>query len=106
MLGGNTKVENPTANFKDAWSGSSSATAYGLTTALYRIIFSYGGYNNAFNVANEVKVRTPANNLELSLVDSEVAAEPRPFPQNLRNCCFDDRLHPLHVRQRRLLRCW
>jgi hypothetical protein len=56
VLGGNTKVENPKANFQDAWSGSSKASAYGFTTALYRIIFSYGGYNNAFNVANEVKV--------------------------------------------------
>ncbi|BCS23659.1 uncharacterized protein APUU_40103A [Aspergillus puulaauensis] len=55
VLGGNTKVENPTANFHDAWSGSSTASAYGFTTALYRIIFSYGGYNNAFNVANEIK---------------------------------------------------
>ncbi|KAJ6089934.1 hypothetical protein N7467_005150 [Penicillium canescens] len=55
VLGGNTKVENPKANFQDAWSGSATATGYGLTTALYRIIFSYGGYNNAFNVANEVK---------------------------------------------------
>ncbi|OAA63770.1 high-affinity methionine permease [Niveomyces insectorum RCEF 264] len=32
-----------------------SAGAYGLTNALYRITFSYGGYNNAFNVVNEVK---------------------------------------------------
>ncbi|OGE52052.1 hypothetical protein PENARI_c011G07970 [Penicillium arizonense] len=55
VLGGNTKIENPKANFQDAWSGSATATGYGLTTALYRIIFSYGGYNNAFNVANEVK---------------------------------------------------
>ncbi|KAJ5414657.1 amino acid transporter [Penicillium cosmopolitanum] len=55
VLGGNTRVENPTANFQDPFSGSSTATAYGFTTALYRIIFSYGGYNNAFNVANEVK---------------------------------------------------
>ncbi|OQE29134.1 hypothetical protein PENFLA_c004G00947 [Penicillium flavigenum] len=54
-IGGNTIVENPTANFQDAWSGSSTASAYGFTTALCRIIFSYGGYNNAFNVANEVK---------------------------------------------------
>ncbi|KAF7556129.1 hypothetical protein G7Z17_g1676 [Cylindrodendrum hubeiense] len=60
VLGGSTKVENPTQNFQDAWSGSSKASAYGMTTALYRIIFSYGGYNNAFNVVNEVKnpVRT------------------------------------------------
>lgn len=56
VLGGNTKVENPKANFQDAWSGSSAASAYGFTIALYCIIFSYGGYNNAFNVANEVKV--------------------------------------------------
>lgn len=56
VLGGNTRVENPKANFHDAWSGSATASAYGLTTALYRIIFSYGGYYNAFNVANEIKV--------------------------------------------------
>ena len=56
VLGGKTSVESPTANFKDAWSGSSTASAYGMTIALYRVIFSYGGYNNAFNVVNEVKV--------------------------------------------------
>ncbi|KAF5527199.1 High-affinity methionine permease [Colletotrichum aenigma] len=63
VRGGHTKVQDPTANFKDAWSGSSSATAYGMTTALYRIIFSYGGYNNAFNVANEVK--NPVRSLKI-----------------------------------------
>ncbi|CAG8006687.1 unnamed protein product [Penicillium salamii] len=63
VLGGNTKVENPKLNFQDAWSGSSTASAYGLTTALYRIIFSYGGYNNAFNVANEVK--NPVRSLKI-----------------------------------------
>jgi amino acid transporter len=56
ILGGETRVENPKSHFQDAWSGSSTATAYGFTIALYRIIFSYGGYNNAFNVVNEVKV--------------------------------------------------
>ncbi|TQN68468.1 High-affinity methionine permease [Colletotrichum shisoi] len=63
VLGGGTRVENPTANFQDAWSGSSTASAYGMTTALYRIIFSYGGYNNAFNVANEVK--NPVRSLKI-----------------------------------------
>ncbi|RSL57498.1 hypothetical protein CEP54_008282 [Fusarium duplospermum] len=63
VLGGGTRVENPTANFKDAWSGSSNASAYGMTIALYRIIFSYGGYNNAFNVANEVK--NPVRSLKI-----------------------------------------
>ncbi|KAF6807388.1 high-affinity methionine permease [Colletotrichum sojae] len=63
VLGGHTRVEDPTSNFKDAWSGSSNASAYGMTTALYRIIFSYGGYNNAFNVANEVK--NPVRSLKI-----------------------------------------
>ncbi|KAL4883920.1 amino acid permease-domain-containing protein [Aspergillus karnatakaensis] len=63
VLGGNTRVENPKANFHDAFSGSSNATPYGFTIALYRIIFSYGGYNNAFNVANEVK--NPVKSLKI-----------------------------------------
>ncbi|KAJ0329392.1 hypothetical protein COL5a_003948 [Colletotrichum fioriniae] len=63
VLGGGTRVEKPTANFQDAWSGSKTASAYGMTTALYRIIFSYGGYNNAFNVANEVK--NPVRSLKI-----------------------------------------
>ncbi|GME57797.1 high-affinity methionine permease [Neofusicoccum parvum] len=63
VLGGHTKVEDPKANFQDAWSGSSNASAYGMTIALYRIIFSYGGYNNAFNVANEVK--NPVRSLKI-----------------------------------------
>lgn len=54
VLGGHTRVADPQANFRDAWSGS--ATPYGATNALYRIIFSYAGYENAFNVVNEVKV--------------------------------------------------
>mgnify|MGYP004726823745 FL=1 len=56
VLGGHTDVEDPKANFRNAFEGTGSASAYGLTNALYRIIFSYGGYNNAFNLANEVKV--------------------------------------------------
>ncbi|KAK1993376.1 high-affinity methionine permease [Colletotrichum falcatum] len=53
VLGGRTGVPAPRANFKDPFEGE--ATAYGLTNALYRIIFSYSGYENAFNVVNEVK---------------------------------------------------
>lgn len=54
VLGGHTSVENPRANFDNAFQGT--ATPYGLTNALYRIVFSYAGYNNAFNVVNEIKV--------------------------------------------------
>lgn len=57
VLGGNvSRIPEPRANFVNAFEGT--ATAYGLTNALYRIIFSYAGYENAFNVVNEVKVRT------------------------------------------------
>jgi amino acid transporter len=57
VLGGGTNVEDPKENFGNSFSGTKQASAYGLTNALYRIIFSYGGYNNAFNVVNEIKVR-------------------------------------------------
>lgn len=60
VLSGRTRVENPKLNFQDSFAGTGSAGAYGLTNALYRITFSYGGYNNAFNFVNEVKVRFPA----------------------------------------------
>lgn len=63
VLGGGTSVKNPTTNFQDAWAGSSTTSAYGMTIALYRIIFSYGGYNNAFNVVNEVK--NPVRSLKI-----------------------------------------
>ncbi|KAL2145695.1 hypothetical protein VTI28DRAFT_6570 [Corynascus sepedonium] len=54
ILGGNvSRIPEPHANFHNAFEGQ--ATPYGLTNALYRIIFSYAGYENAFNVVNEVK---------------------------------------------------
>ena len=55
VLGGHTSVPDPHANFVDAFNGK--ATPYGITNALYKIIFSYAGFENAFNVVNEVKVR-------------------------------------------------
>lgn len=48
-------MKNPAANFKNAFSGSSEATPYGATNALMKVIYSYVGYANAFNVVNEVK---------------------------------------------------
>lgn len=59
VLGGHTKVHDPQANFRHSFEGA--ASAYGATNAMYKIIFSYAGYENAFNVVNEVKVSsTPA----------------------------------------------
>ncbi|KAK3682825.1 amino acid permease-domain-containing protein [Podospora appendiculata] len=54
VLGGNVKsIPDPKINFVNSFEGT--ATAYGITNALYRIIFSYAGFENAFNVVNEVK---------------------------------------------------
>ena len=55
VLGGHTRVPDAGANFAEPFKGN--ITPYGATTALYRIIFSYAGYENSFNVTNEIKVR-------------------------------------------------
>ncbi|KAF2207527.1 hypothetical protein CERZMDRAFT_88381 [Cercospora zeae-maydis SCOH1-5] len=62
VLGGHTNVKQPTAQFKNAFEGE--ASAYGVTNAMYKIIFAYAGYENAFNVVNEVKnpVKSIRNN--------------------------------------------
>lgn len=56
VLGGNTSIADPSANFRDVFAGTTS-DANGLVNALVRITFSYQGYQNCFNVMNEVKVR-------------------------------------------------
>ncbi|KAK4554628.1 hypothetical protein LTR86_008130 [Recurvomyces mirabilis] len=53
VLGGHTRIKNPHENFQNAFEGH--ATVYGVTNALIKIIFSYAGYENAFNVVGEVK---------------------------------------------------
>jgi len=55
VLGGHTRVRDPGLNFRQPFKGN--ITPYGATTALYKIVFSYAGFENAFNVVNEVKVR-------------------------------------------------
>jgi len=59
VLGGHTKVADPQLNFRNSFSGA--ASAYGATNALYKITFSYAGYENAFNVVNEVRVSRTTN---------------------------------------------
>lgn len=56
VLGGHTSVEDPLRNFRSAFEGSSSASVYGATNAFVKVMFSYAGFENAFNVVNEVKV--------------------------------------------------
>lgn len=38
VLGGHTRIKNPSARFQDAFEGSPSA--YGVTNAMYKIIFA------------------------------------------------------------------
>ncbi|EON98435.1 putative high affinity methionine permease protein [Phaeoacremonium minimum UCRPA7] len=53
VLGGNTRVSDPHENFRDAFQGH--ASPYGINNSLYKVIFAYAGYENAFNLVNEVK---------------------------------------------------
>lgn len=43
VLGGHTRVENPTANFKNAFKGTTS-NGNGLATALVKVNFAYAGF--------------------------------------------------------------
>ncbi|KAF4613441.1 hypothetical protein D9613_007637 [Agrocybe pediades] len=54
VLGGHTRVDNPHANFKNAFQGTTS-NGNGLATALVKVNFAYAGFENSFNVLNEVK---------------------------------------------------
>ncbi|EJU06104.1 amino acid transporter [Dacryopinax primogenitus] len=59
VLGGHTRVQNPTANFHNAFAGSShSSNDY--ATALFKVLNSYAGWSNVNYVLNNVKdpVRT------------------------------------------------
>lgn len=58
VLGGHTRVVDPHANFRDAFSGTNS-NANSLATALVKVNFAYAGFENAFNMLNEVKVPSP-----------------------------------------------
>ncbi|KAL1642071.1 hypothetical protein SLS58_005659 [Diplodia intermedia] len=68
-LGGHTSVADPNMNFRDAFAGTTS-NGNGLANALVKITFAYSGYQNAFNVMNEIKdpVRTIRRSAPLSLL--------------------------------------
>ncbi|KAF8071685.1 high affinity methionine permease [Lyophyllum atratum] len=68
VLGGHTRVEDPQANFRNSFAGTAS-NGNGLATALVKVNFAYSGFENAFNVLNEVRnpVRTMKRYAPLSL---------------------------------------
>lgn len=53
-LGGNTSVADPKMNFRNSFEGT-TGNGNGLANALVKITFAYSGYQNAFNVMNEIK---------------------------------------------------
>lgn len=74
VLGGHTRVEDPTANFRNSFAGTTS-NGNGLATALVKVNFAYAGFEvsvpmelnpcllilsaflqNSFSLLNEVKV--------------------------------------------------
>ena len=69
VLGGNTSIADPGANFRDSFAGT-TGDANGLVNALVRITFSYQGFQNCFNVMNEIKdpVKTIKRSAPLSLL--------------------------------------
>ena len=107
VLGGHTSVPDPHANFVNPFEGT--ATTYGLTNALYKVIFSYAGFENAFNVVNEVKVSRfkllkttsrASDNLTMA------ATESRQADQTERFYCSWDRDCAVHLGEHCLFRCW
>lgn len=61
VLGGHTPVEDPHANFRNSFAGTSS-NGNALATSLVKVNFAYSGFENAFAVVNEV--RNPVKTLK------------------------------------------
>lgn len=57
VLGGGTRVKNPRANFQNSFDEITN-NGNDIVNALVSINFAYLGYENAFNVVNEIKVRS------------------------------------------------
>jgi amino acid transporter len=56
VLGGGTRVENPRRHFDNSFVGITN-NGNDIVNALISINFAYKGYENAFNVVNEIRVR-------------------------------------------------
>ncbi|KAH8082804.1 amino acid transporter [Cristinia sonorae] len=54
VLSGRTSVPNPRQNFRNAFAGSSNSSN-DYATAMFKILFSYGGWSNVNYVMNNVK---------------------------------------------------
>ncbi|CCF56060.1 hypothetical protein KAFR_0A06250 [Kazachstania africana CBS 2517] len=63
-LGGGLKDGYQSHNFHNAFDGTENASAYGIVTALYNVIWSYVGYSNVNYALGEVK--NPVRTLKLA----------------------------------------
>ncbi|PIL33082.1 transporter [Ganoderma sinense ZZ0214-1] len=54
VLAGHTSVEDPHANFRQLFAGSSH-NSNDYATAMFKVLFSYAGWSNVNNVMNDVK---------------------------------------------------
>lgn len=52
VLGGHTRVKNPTNVFKDSWKGSTT-DGNAISNAIIKVAFSFGGTQYLFNIAGE-----------------------------------------------------
>ncbi len=53
-----SRVPDPGINFRNAFEGTTT-NGNDLSAALVNIVFSYSGYQNAFNMVNEIKNPIP-----------------------------------------------
>ncbi|KAK0391428.1 hypothetical protein NLU13_0928 [Sarocladium strictum] len=70
ILGGHVpRVEDPGANFRDGFAGTTSS-GYDLSQAMVNITFAFSGWQNAFSMANEIRnpVPTLKRNASVSLL--------------------------------------
>lgn len=58
LVGHVPRVENPGINFRDGFAGTTSS-GYNLSQAMVNISFAFSGWQNAFNMANEIKNPIP-----------------------------------------------
>jgi amino acid transporter len=67
VLGRNvSRVPDPEVNFRDSFAGTTT-NGNDLANALVNIVFSYTGYQNAFNVVNEIKNPIPTLKRNVSI---------------------------------------
>ncbi|KXJ87303.1 amino acid permease-domain-containing protein [Microdochium bolleyi] len=69
VLGGNTHIKDPQANFRNSFDGTTT-NGNDLANAIVNIVFSYTGYENAFKLTNEIKrpVQTLRRNGTISVL--------------------------------------